>query len=106
MVPTGPSSPTLHFTTASTSDFCGISTACWWVSPDRALPRYLTGAALKASPLFVQDLLSSQFNVTLGDKLSEHLKKWIDVTNILQPPQPASFERGSLEGRILLGPCG
>lgn len=36
----------------------------------------------------VQDLLSGQFNVTLGDKLSEHLKKWIDVTNVLQPPQP------------------
>ncbi|KAL4854024.1 Transcription-associated protein 1 [Chlorella vulgaris] len=26
------------------------------------------------------DLLSGQFNVTLGDKLSEHLKKWIDVS--------------------------
>ena len=36
----------------------------------------------------LQDLLSGQFNVTLGDKLSEHLKKWIDVGNILQPPQP------------------
>lgn len=35
-----------------------------------------------------QDLLSGQFNVTLGDKLSEHLKKWIDVGNVLQPPQP------------------
>lgn len=39
----------------------------------------------------LQDLLSGQFNVTLGDKLSEHLKKWIDVTNILQPPQPVSW---------------
>lgn len=39
--------------------------------------------------LHVQDLLSGQFNVTLGDKLSEHLKKWIDVGNILQPQQPA-----------------
>lgn len=38
----------------------------------------------------LQDLLSGQFNVTLGDKLSEHLKKWIDVTNVLQPPQPVS----------------
>ena len=35
-----------------------------------------------------QDLLSGQFNVTLGDKLSEHLKKWIDVSNVLQTPQP------------------
>ena len=39
-------------------------------------------------PACLQDLLSGQFNVTLGDKLSEHLKKWIDVGNILQPPQP------------------
>lgn len=38
----------------------------------------------------LQDLLSGQFNVTLGDKLSEHLKKWIDVGNVLQPPQPVS----------------
>lgn len=37
-----------------------------------------------------QDLLSGQFNVTLGDKLAEHLKKWIDVANVLQPPQPVS----------------
>lgn len=36
----------------------------------------------------LQDLLSGQFNVTLGEKLSEHLKKWIDVGNILQPTQP------------------
>jgi hypothetical protein len=36
----------------------------------------------------LQDLLSGQFNVTLGEKLSEHLKKWIDVNNILQPTQP------------------
>ena len=43
-----------------------------------------------------QDLLSGQFNVTLGDKLSEHLKKWIDVTNVLQPPQPVST--GALTG--------
>ena len=38
-----------------------------------------------------QDLLSGQFNVTLGDKLAEHLKKWIDVANVLQPPQPVSL---------------
>lgn len=46
----------------------------------------LTGA--NPCCVFLQDLLSGQFNVTLGDKLSEHLKKWIDVTNVLQPPQP------------------
>ncbi|PSC74456.1 transformation transcription domain-associated -like [Micractinium conductrix] len=41
------------------------------------------------------DLLSGQFNVTLGDKLSEHLKKWIDVSNVLQPPQPVSWAQGT-----------
>ncbi|KAL4439666.1 hypothetical protein ABPG75_002667 [Micractinium tetrahymenae] len=41
------------------------------------------------------DLLSGQFNVTLGDKLSEHLKKWIDVTNVLQPPQPVAWAPGT-----------
>jgi hypothetical protein len=41
------------------------------------------------------DLLSGQFNVTLGEKLSEHLKKWIDVNNILQPTQPVSWAPGT-----------
>jgi transformation/transcription domain-associated protein len=41
------------------------------------------------------DLLSGQFNVTLGDKLAEHLKKWIDVANVLQPPQPVAWAPGT-----------
>ena len=53
-------------------------------------------ARLPACPPCLQDLLSGQFNVTLGDKLSEHLKKWIDVGNILQPPQPV--RHGAFDG--------
>ena len=46
--------------------------------------------------MLAQDLLSGQFNVTLGDKLAEHLKKWIDVTNVLQPPQPVRLYQPGL----------
>ena len=43
------------------------------------------------------DLLAGQFNVSLGDKLTEHLKKWVDVERWLAPapPQPVAWEPGS-----------
>lgn len=33
-----------------------------------------------------QDLLCGQFNVTLGDKMTEHLKKWIEAEKFISPP--------------------
>ena len=43
------------------------------------------------------DLLSSQFNVTLGEKLIEHLRKWVDVETYIhpQPPQAVAWEPGT-----------
>ncbi|KFM28952.1 putative transcription-associated protein 1 [Auxenochlorella protothecoides] len=43
------------------------------------------------------DLLSGQFNVTLGEKITEHLKKWVDAEKWIspQPPQPVAWEPGT-----------
>ena len=45
----------------------------------------------------LQDLLSGQFNVTLGEKLTEHLQKWMDVEKFIfpPPPQPVAWEAGT-----------
>jgi transformation/transcription domain-associated protein len=40
--------------------------------------------------------LSGQFNVTLGQKLTEHLQKWMEVEKYIhQPPQPVAWEAGT-----------
>lgn len=50
-----------------------------------------------------QDLLSGQFNVTLGEKITEHLKKWVDAEKWIspQPPQPVGCYSGVGWGGML-----
>lgn len=45
----------------------------------------------------MQDLLSGQFNVTFGQRLTEHLQKWMEPEKYLygQPQQPVSWEPGT-----------
>lgn len=44
----------------------------------------------------MQDLLAGQFNVTLGQKLTEHLQKWMKAEEFLHTPaQPVAWEPGT-----------
>ena len=47
------------------------------------------------------ELLSSWFNVTLGDKLKDHLRKWLEPEQLSQP-QPAKWKPGE-EPKIAAG---
>jgi len=45
---------------------------------------------------FLQDLLAGHFNVTLGQKLTEHLQKWMEVDKYLHAQaQPVAWEPGT-----------
>ena len=67
----------------------------------RAHPCPHTHACAHARRCATQDLLSSHFNITLGEKLTEHLKKWLDVTSLLQS-QPQVWEPGT-ESELVAG---
>ena len=45
--------------------------------------------------VYLQDLLSGQFNVTLGQKLTEHLQKWMEADKYLHGQAQTAWEPGS-----------